>query len=264
MCVGPGRIVEAMVTLKFDYNISPQIDKTIIISPYSKEEFVMMFAEFNINGTNFEILPEDYFDQYYDLSAWKVENWYKQQAFKLCALDHFDSDYFLLQDCDVIILQAYNIIVSGNLNFKGEKLWCPQAKVYGDAVEGLIGLKRTDQCSWVNEILPYCKQDWESLKEFIEQKYNKKWLDAISEFKTFDETRWFSEYELLGIYKTNQPSGWRHFVTPAQPIISTWEDCYSTDWEKHHAIKFHVPPLKFMNDFEAIRLVNFFKNDTDN
>ena len=68
MCIGPNRINEAMATLSFDYQIYPRLDQTYIISPYSEQEFRILFKEFNINDQSFEILPENYFDQYYDLS----------------------------------------------------------------------------------------------------------------------------------------------------------------------------------------------------
>ena len=260
MCVGPSRINETMAVLHFDYRIYPKLDKTYIISPYTEKDFRTLFKEFNINDQNIEILPETYFDNHYDLSCWTIENWYKQQAFKLCALDHFDSEYFLIQDSDIIILKPYTIWSSGNLNFKGEELWCPQAKVYSDAVEEFIGLKRTVPYSWVNEIFPYSKQDWQSLKEFIQQRYKKSWQRAITDFRPFDATRWFSEYELLGIYKTNQSTGWTYFSHASQPPIYTWDDFYNTDWKSYGAVKFHARPLKFMTKEEAHKVVEFLND----
>ena len=108
MCVGPDRINESIATLLFDYKIYPRIDKTYIISPHTKQEFTSLFDEFAINSSSIEVLPENYFDSYYDLTRWSHDNWYKQQAFKLCALDHFDSEYFLIQDCDLILLKPYS------------------------------------------------------------------------------------------------------------------------------------------------------------
>jgi hypothetical protein len=252
MCVGPGRINEAIVTLKFDYQIYPRPDKTYIISPYSEQEFQKLFNEFLINDTNIDILPEDYFDQYYDLSRWKHDNWYKQQAFKLCALDHFDSEYFLIQDCDLVLLKPYSVWVSGNLNFKAEPLWNDYHMVYADMVEKIIDMKRRLPYSLVNELMPYSKQDWQSLKELIGD-----WINIIPDTREFDSSKWFSEYELLGIYKTNQPNGWCYFSNPSQPPINTWDDFYNTNWREYSAVKFHAQPLKFMTTEQAHKVVEF-------
>jgi len=251
MCVGPGRINEAMVTLKFDYQIYPRLDRTLIISPYSEQEFRTLFKEFNISDQSIVILPEDYFDQYYDLYRWKVDNWYKQQAFKLCALDHFDSEYFLIQDCDLVLLKPYSIWVSGNLNFKAEPLWNHYHDVYADMVEKITGLKRVIPCSLVNELMPYSKEDWLTLKVLLGD-----WINVIPNVREFDSSKWFSEYELLGIYKTHQ-QGWQHFVNPSQPAVCTWEDFYNIDWINQHSIKFHARPLKFMTTEQAHEVVEF-------
>jgi len=254
MCVGPSRINEAMVTLSFDHRIYPIMDKTYIISPYGNSEFSQLFKEFNINDQNFEILPEDYFDQYYDLNRWNHDNWYKQQAFKLCALDHFDSEYFLIQDSDLVLLKPYSVWVSGNLNFKAEPLWNEYHTVYADMIEKIIGLKRVIPCSLVNELMPYSKQDWQALKARIGD-----WLNVIPNIRAFDDSKWFSEYELLGIYKTNQ-TGWQHFINVGQPMIYTWDDFYTADWSKQHSVKFHARPLKFMTTEEAHKVVEFLND----
>ena len=251
MCVGPSRINEAMVTLSFDHRIYPRLDKTYIISPYGGNEFRRLFKEFNINDQNFEILPEDYFDQYYDLSRWKHDNWYKQQAFKLCALDHFDSEYFLIQDSDLVLLKPYSVWSGGNLNFKAEPLWNDHHTVYADMIEKILGLKRAIPYSLVNELMPYSKQDWQVLKAIIGD-----WLNVIPNIRVFDDSKWFSEYELLGIYKTNQ-TGWCYFENVSQPPIYTWDDFYNTNWSKQYSVKFHARPLKFMAIEEAHKVVEF-------
>ena len=255
MCVGPNRINEAMATLKFDYRIYPQVDHTYIISPYCAEEFKILFDEFNINAENFTILGDDYFDQYYDLSCWSHDNWYKQQAFKLCALDHFDSDYFLIQDCDLILLKPYSIWVGGDLNFKAEPLWNDYHTVYADMVEKITGLKRVVNCSLVNELMPYSKSDWLALKDLIGD-----WINVIPNTRPFDDSKWFSEYELLGIYKTNQ-TGWQYFENASQPRIDTWEDFYNVDWSQYHSVKFHTRPLKFMTTEEAKKVAGHLNDN---
>ena len=259
MCVGPGRINEAFVTLSFDFQLKILPDVTYIISPIDPNIFQKLFDRFNLDPDNFVIIHDDYFNQYYDLSRWSDDSWYKQQALKLCSLDHFDSEYFLIQDCDIILLKPYNLIENNNLNFKAEPLWNKHHTVYADMIERIIGLKRIQQCSLVNELMPFTKQDWKNLKILIEQIHGCGFLDAIPNVRMFDDTKWFSEYELLGIYKTNQSTGWQHFITTSQPPIYTWEDFCNADWKQQHTIKFHAPPLKFMTIDEAESVVTFVK-----
>jgi hypothetical protein len=259
MCVGPDRIYESMATLSFDHNLYPQPDKNIIITPYSEKEFKDLFKEFNINADKFTILDDSYFDQYYpDLRWWTGWRWYAQQAFKLCALDHFDSDYFLIQDCDLISLKPYSMIVSGKLNFKIEKIWNNYQHIYIDMVEKILGLRPTISGSLVNEIMPYSKQDWQELTAHIKQKHGGNFLWAISNVRPFDD-KWFSEYEMLGIWKTNQ-NGWTYFTSPSQPKVDTWDEFYSINWRDYHSVKFHAPPLKFMNLQQAKDLVKFLRD----
>jgi hypothetical protein len=260
MCVGPGRINEAMATLSFDYRIFPRCDRTVIISPYRQEQFRELFVEFNLSINDFTFLDDEYFGKHYDLSRWTHNNWYKQQAFKLCALDHFDSDYFLIQDCDLILLKSYSMIVSGDLNFKAEDIWNDYQKIYAKMVQKIIGLDRKIPYSLVNELMPYKKIDWQALKEHIENVHGKNFLDAIADIEEFDSTNWFSEYELLGIWKTNQSLSWTYFVNPSQPKVESWEEFYAIDWSQYHSVKFHAPPLKNMDINQAKHVIKFLRD----
>lgn len=256
MCVGPGRLYEAMATLSFDYRIKTPIDRTIIITPYSRTEVENALLEFNVDYSKFVILNDNYFDGIYDLSRWAHDNWYKQQALKLCALDIFDAEQFLIQDADLLLLKDYDPFINGEPNFKAEGLWNDYHKVYADCIEDILGLTRGVNLSLVNEIMPYLKQDWIELKTYIERINGKNWLDVPPDYKEFDGTKWFSEYELLGIWKTNQ-KGWHYFDWVSQPPINSWDDVYNTNWSEYSAVKFHVRPLKFMNKDEATNLVKY-------
>ena len=259
MCVGTNRLNETMATLSFDHNLTVKPDHTHIISPYSTEEVQTAFKQFNLDFTNYTVFNDSYFANYYDLSKWSHDNWYLQQAFKLCALDHFDSTHFLIQDCDLILLKPYACLVDDKLNFKTENLWNPHQQVYGDMVNELLGIKRQIPYSMVNEIMPYLKQDWIELKSYIEHRHNTNFLDALASIRAFDHTKWFSEYELLGIWKTAQPSSWVHFKSMSQPPVDSWEDFYSIDWNQFQTVKFHTPPLKHMTTQEALDLVEYLR-----
>ena len=260
MCVGPNRINETMVTLSFDYNLVTKPNRTIIITPYSYDVLRPFFTKFNIDTDTITVVSDDYFEQYYNLGKWSRDNWYKQQAFKLCALDHFNSEYFLIQDCDIALIKPYNILVDDKLNFKAEDLWNPHQTVYGEMITEILGIPRTLPISLVNEILPFAKEDWLVLKHEIEKQYKTDFLSAIAGVRDFDDSKWFSEYELLGMFKMFKDKNWTHFITPSQPAVSTWDDFYSINWSKQDTCKFHTAPLKFMTVAEGLKVVEHLKN----
>jgi hypothetical protein len=260
LLIGPSRINEAAITLSFDNNLNLVPNKTYIISPYPQHKLDSVFADFKLDPSKYILLDDIYFENYYDLSRYKHDHWYYQQALKLCAFDHFDSDYFLLQDCDQVPLKQFNFFVDDKLNFKAENLWNPYQELYAEMVEKLTGLKRVLNYSLVNELMPYSKQDWNGLKELLEERNQCSWLDAIPNIRELGEPKWFSEFELLGIYKTNQPSGWAYYNAVPQPAINTWEDFFNHDWTKQDTIKFLTQPLKYMDIASAKLVLAHLKN----
>lgn len=264
LLIGPGRINESAVTLNFDNNLNPLPDVTYLISPYPQHKLDEIFTEFNIDFTRFNLLDDLYFEDFYDLSRYKHNHWYYQQALKFCALDHFNSEYFLLQDCDQVPIKQFDFFVDGKLNFKVENLWNPYQELYAEMVERLIGLKRVLNYSLVNELMPYRKQDWNNLKKLIETRNDCFWLDAFPNIRDLGEPKWLSEFELLGIYKTNQSDGWIHYQAVPQAAINTWEDFYAIDWTKQDTIKFLTQPLKYMNIDQAKKVIEHIKSLTNN
>ena len=259
--IGPSRAIEAAVTLSFDDRLNPKPDKTYIISPYPEHKLSDIFLEFCLD-ISYTLIDDLYFEQYYDLSRYKHDHWYYQQALKLCAFDHFDSEYFLLQDCDQVPLKQFNFFVDGKLNFKAENLWNPYQELYAEMVEKLTGLKRVLNYSLVNELMPYRKSDWIALKNLIEERNQCSWLDAFPNARELAEPKWLSEFELLGIYKTNQIDGWTYYNAIPQPPINTWNDFDTHDWTKQDTVKFLTQPLKYMKVNDAKRVINHLKSLT--
>jgi len=258
--IGPSRINEAAITLNFDHNLYPAPDRTCIISPYPQHKIDSIFAEFDLDSSKYQLFDDLYFEQYYDLNRYKHDHWYYQQALKFCAFDHFDSEYFLLQDCDQVPLKPFNFWVDSKLNFKAENLWNPYQELYAEMVEQLTGLKRVLNYSLVNELMPYSKQDWNDLKQLLEERNNCFWLDAFPNIRDLGEPKWLSEFELLGIYKTNQPDGWTYYNAVPQAAINTWDDFYSIDWSKQDTIKFLTQPLKYMSITDSKLVLKHLKN----
>jgi hypothetical protein len=250
MCVGPGRLYEAAAVLSFDYNLATPIDQTIVVSPASEDELKYEWNTFDIDLSRFKFLQ----DHNIDLPpVWQQDPWYRQQAIKLHLLDSVDSDDFLIQDCDVIPITRCDLFSGSTVHFKVEGLWNPYQKVYADAVRDLIGFDRQVDCSFVSEFMPYHKQDWLDCQQLLGN-----WQQRIPEYRIFDHTKWFSEYELLGIYKTNVSSDYT-VQMDCQNGIFTWQDLETNNWSITTTCKFKDRPLKFMTPQQAHDVVDFFR-----
>jgi hypothetical protein len=262
LLIGPSRINEAAVTLTFDNYINPKPDVTYIISPYPQHKIDSMFAEYGINTSAYTLLDDLYFDDYYDLSAWKHDHWFYQQALKLCAIDHFDSDYYLIQDCDQVLLKPFTWLENNNLVLRAEHLWNPYQKIYVEMITKITGILQTVEYSLVNEIMPFTREYWADLKRQIEERNQCTWLQAIERIRPFDEHKWLSEYELLGMYITANTSNWSVSPTHLQPHIDTWEEFYAYDWSQNQSMKFLTQPLKYMNVESAKTVIKQIKDLT--
>ena len=260
--IGPGRINDAAVTLKLD-NVDPKPDRTIVITPYPRHMIDMILGErWGLDLDQYEFIDDSYFDEFYKgLGLYKENKWYYQQMLKLCSIDHFDSEYFLLQDSDQVQLKPYHMFTdNGNLNMKCEELFNPYQEIYAEGVEILTDLKRTIPYSLCNEMMPVEYEDWCHLKMLIEKKTGYPWLEAVAKIRPMEPVKWFSEFELLGIYKLNNDDTVETFVGSPQPAINTWDDFYAVDWSKQDTCKFLTEPLKYMRHSEARQVYEHFKN----
>ena len=252
MCVGQGRAFEAACVLSFDHNIRSTIDQTLIVSPYDGDTLKRWWSNFNIDYSKIKFIADSSIQ---DLHEWRVDRWYLQQAFKLHLLDTVDSDYFLIQDSDVFCIKSYEPFINGEPHFRVDELQNHQAQVYADGIKQLVGLERSIPYSFVTEIMPYTKDDWLQCKVLIN--LLESWQTKIPNTRPFDNTRWFSEYELLGIVKTHVSHNYS-FSVDLSPKISTWADIETTDWSHIPTVKFRSKPLKFMTENQAQWLIKFF------
>lgn len=262
LLIGPSRINEAAVTLTFDNYLSPHPDKTYIISPYPQHRIDSIFAEFGIDSSNYTLLDDLYFDDFYDLSKWKHDHWFYQQALKLCAIDHFNSDISLVQDCDQVYLKPFTWYDDGTFILKTENLWNPFQKIYIEMISKITGLPQTVEYSLVNELMPVTKEYWQDIKNIIEEHNQCRWLEAFEKTRPFDQHKWLSEYELLGMYITAKTSNWRLQNTVLQPHINTWQEFYNYDWSQNQSMKFLTQPLKYMSADSAKRVIAHIKSLT--
>lgn len=257
MMVGPGRIYEAACSLSFDHNLSPSIDQTIVVSPYSWVTLTSTFLSFGINVDSFKfVLDVDCIEQF-ELQDWK-HHWYLQQGIKLSLLDTVDSDKFLIQDCDVFAIKPYKFFKDDIPCFRVEELWNDYQLVYAEKVEKLIGYSRKIPYSFVTEFMPYTKDEWNQCKQHIEHRFSMPWKAAIKSVSDFDDTKWFSEYEMLGMYKTNTSTNYA-YETDTHPELNTLTDLRNADWSMISTVKFKARPFKYMVGSDALLVKNFFK-----
>lgn len=262
LLIGPSRINEAAITLSFDNYLNPKPDITYIITPYPQHRIDSVFAEFGLDSSAYTLLDDLYFDDYYDLSAWKHDHWFYQQALKLCAVDHFNSDITLIQDCDQVYLKPFTWYDNDTFILKTENLWNPFQKIYIEMISQITGIPQTVDCSLVNELMPITKEYWADLKKIIEDRNQCTWLEAIEQARPFDENKWLSEYELLGMYITANTTNWRLQSTTLQPHIDTWEEFYAYDWTQNQSMKFLTQPLKYLNVDSAKKVIEHIKSLT--
>ena len=253
MCVGQGRVYETACVLAFDYNIQAKIDQTLIVTPYNESDLKRWWRNFDIDYSKINFVSDA---SVQNLNNWRAQSWYFQQALKLHLLDTVDSDCFLIQDSDVFCIKPYAPFVDNKPCFRVDELWNPYQQVYAEGVKQLTGFDRVIPYSFVTELMPYTKADWLQCKSYIDP-----WQTKIPATRAFDDTKWFSEYELLGIVKTNLTSDYTISID-VNPAIFTWEEIETTDWTLVPTVKFRARPFKFITEDQAQWLIKFFNGGT--
>jgi len=251
--IGPGRLNDACCALSFDEFLSPTIDQTVIVSPLSSTDILEKFAQFPHIDQSKLVFKKD---SEFNLVGWD-DNWYKQQGIKFSLLDSLDSD-IVIQDADVFYLQPWEFIQDGHPVFRTEDVWNDHHAIYEQAVKQLIGAGRVNNESYVTEFMPYLKQDWVGLK----QKLSSDWKTAIEGVAPFNDTKWLSEYELLGIYKSVYDPDNYHYIKDQMPIIYHVNQLEQLDWSEANVVKFKARPLKGMREQDAHRIIDYFKRIT--
>ena len=260
MTIGPGRVNDACCALSFDEFLTPVIDQTLIVTPVNQLLIKQKFDQFNIDYSKITFSTDATARERLDLAEWK-NAWYFQQGVKLGLLDDLPGD-FLIQDADVFAIKPYCFFKNNQPVFRTENVWNDYHAVYENKVNKIIGFNRTHDQSYVTEFMPYLKQDWINLRTLIETRHNKPWKDAIRSIDQFDDTKWFSEYELLGIYKSNVDSDNYQYIADSMPVIHHINQLEESDWSEANVVKFKARPLKGMTEQDAHRIIDYFKRTT--
>ncbi|MBU3619932.1 DUF6492 family protein [Polynucleobacter sp. JS-Fieb-80-E5] len=128
--------------------------------------------------------------------------WYLQQFVKISAvLTHDDQDVVLIWDADTVPLKKLEFINSSGqfIYYKGDEY----RKSYFDFIERALGLKRTQNFSFIAQSL-ILKVSWaRELTNALAQSAQLPWIDAVLSFLDKAEPAGFAEFETLGTWIWN-------------------------------------------------------------
>ncbi len=241
----PYRIPVATVSLQFDHNLIG-VTRNIIVSPVNTRDLFRYLSQHGVDTNRFEHLPDqDLIDKYPEIDHWVFENdyrnnWLKQQAIKLAALDYVDYSTALLHDPDTWMIQPYQPVDTfGQLAMLALKDVTEGS--YNNVLSSVLGINRQTEHCFVTEFLPIYKQDWLNLKQQLQHRHQRNFLDAIIDhvpgIETLDGSqslKWFSEYEFLGNWiMTQRPV---NFVFQRRFDFQCAEDLLNLDTVTYNSI----------------------------
>jgi hypothetical protein len=211
------RVPHACMSMQFDHNLTG-IDRTVIVSPVSKQELWPVFERYGIDTTDLDYLADqEILPHYPEIQNWVIPgdyrgHWLRQQAIKLSVLDYLKDNIVLLTDPDTFMTQPYCCYDNGRVNYL--VLANTTHGSYNGMMDAIVGIPRQSPHCFITEFVPCLRADWLSLKAHLEQKHNKHFLDAIIDscpgmptvppWGNGNMIKWFSEYELLGNWAVNQ------------------------------------------------------------
>lgn len=212
------RVPHACFSLQWDHNLVG-IDRTVIATPMTREELEPVWAQYNIDSSNFIYVNDSViYERYPEVNNWVFDDdyrgwWLRQQAIKLAYLDMLDADVMLMHDADTFMIEPYRCYDNGTLNLLS--LLNTTQGSYTGVFEAITGIPHPSPHCFVTELCAVRKQDFVALRQHIESRWpNKHWLDAIIEavpgmptvppWGTGNIIKWFSEYELLGNWAVTQ------------------------------------------------------------
>jgi len=206
------RVPHAVMAMQFGHYLKG-VDRTCIASPVPKEELWPVFEKYNIDTSKLDYAPDsEIYRIYPEVNNWVFDGdyrtyWLRQQALKLAFLDYLDYDLMVMHDCDCILIQDYEPLKDGKLNYmvlENER----HSWGYYETIKNALGFERKTPHCFISEYVPVLKEDITALVDFLERTHKKKWLDAIIDNCPPEPTvppwgngeliRWFSEYEFVG------------------------------------------------------------------
>ena len=241
--VNPTRAQDSALSLMFDDFLVPNIDQTVIY--YGPDHFGFDLYEFyeryGIITENLQILPDHTLLTPDELPLIDFRPSIRQQLIKLIALDKCISDIVLIQDCDIFAIKPYTWVDNNRVTlFARENIKVPHPEWHG-YVKTFLDIDCSDNHCYMNEFLPIAKQDWQSLKAYIENKFQMPWLKALSYQFRKDVTNGcnleFSEFEMLSrwLLHTNRADTIFQKVIKVPAPLTTAHGRSSEDWFNQQA-----------------------------
>lgn len=209
--VGGYRMGHAIMAFQFDKYLDT-LDLTYIITNIDEKHYLGTLSRYGLDPNRFQYVNDEELIQAYPaILKWDQPGdyrgtWLRQQALKIACLDYFDHDKILIQDPDTFAIKPYKCFDNHTPNF----FVLPrvtQSTGYYWAIEKGLGIKRQTKDCFVSEFMPYLKQDWLSMRELLETKHSKHFLNAIidnCQRESGTNLIWFSEYEYLANYALTQ------------------------------------------------------------
>ena len=185
---------------------APKIIESIKASHYTvivPDSQVQLFA--GVTSAPYQVKPESQFVGNAKEKITKVltksnqdrVGWYLQQFVKIAAvLKHADDDLVLIWDADTVPVKSLNFIEPDGrlLYYKGSE----HRKSYFVFIEKALGLKRTQDFSFIAQSL-VTRVSWaRTLFQSLENKTQLPWIDAILNQLDPAEPAGFAEFETLG------------------------------------------------------------------
>ncbi len=205
--VGGYRMGHAIMSFQFDHFLEG-IDKTYIVSNIAEKHYNETLRKYVDDPSRFVYVnDQELIDAYPEILNWDQPGdyrgtWLKQQALKIACLDYFKDEKILIQDPDTFAITPYQCFNGNTPNFfvLPETTHSPG---YYSVIENSLGIQRQTTDCFITEFLPFLKEDWITMRQQLEQRNGKHFLDAIIDNCHREaETNliWFSEYEILGNY----------------------------------------------------------------
>ena len=133
--------------------------------------------------------------------------WYLQQFFKIEALMRSNSQRLVIWDADCVPLQPIPLFSS-----KGHPIYMSANEYhipYFEMIQRLLGLNKIQKQSFVIPGFPILKQWVNEFKQYVEDRNQSAWYEAILKQTNFSLRSGFSETETLGTWVTNTyPDSW--------------------------------------------------------
>ena len=134
--------------------------------------------------------------------------WYLQQFLKIEALRQCPTEYVAIWDADCVPVKEIEL-----MNNQNQPVYVDSSREfhsdYFDNIERLLGMKRIQPLSFVIPGFPMKKSWIDEFIDFVEERHQTKWYQAIMNSTNFELPSGFSETETLGTWIANTyPEEW--------------------------------------------------------